>query len=252
MAAGADRLALLCVLLAVSASVSAASRCSSTTFSRDRTFAHCRDLPHLKSSLHWTYDSAGRNLSIAFVATPASPEGWVAWAINPSGGGMRGSQSLIGFHQANGSMGVKTYNITGYGPIAEGRIAFQTADLSAEFSGGAMRIFGKLVLPQGMPTTVKQVWQVGETVANGVPQRHEFNLNNLEAQGLVDLSRGVLVQSPPPAPAPGPNGTSPPTAAGGSPPTPASGSKNVSQIRLGIFFSLSSSTLFSRNYIYVL
>ncbi|KAG6508612.1 auxin-induced in root cultures protein 12-like [Zingiber officinale] len=235
MATGAHlNLALLFVFISVSASVSAASRCSSTTFSADRTFAHCRDLPHLDASLHWTYDSTARNLSIAFVATPASPEGWVAWAINPSGGGMRGSQALIGFHQANGSMGVKTYNITEYGPIAEGRIDFQPADLAAEFSGGAMRIFGKLVLPQKMSPTVKQVWQVGATVANGVPQRHEFDRENLEAVGLVDLSRGVFAQSPPPDPAastPASSGTSPPGAAGGgSPHTPASGCKNLNGI----------------------
>ncbi|XP_074570539.1 cytochrome b561 and DOMON domain-containing protein At4g12980 [Curcuma longa] len=226
MAVGAHHLALLVALLfAASASVSAAGGCSSDKFSSNRTFAHCLDLPHLNSSLHFTYDSAARSLSIAFVAPPAKPEGWVAWAINPTGGGMRGSQALIGFHQADGALAVKTYNISGYGPISEGPIAFETSDLAAEMSGGAMRVFGKLVLPKGMTTTVEQVWQVGATVADGVPQKHGFDKENMEAKGLVDLSKGALVQSPPPAPAPAANGTSPP--APGASPTASASTSNI-------------------------
>ncbi|KAG6505159.1 hypothetical protein ZIOFF_037512 [Zingiber officinale] len=51
---------------------------------------------------------------------------------------------------------------------------------------------------------------------------------------MVDLSRGVFAQSPPPDPAPSTpasSGTSPPgAAAGGSPRTPASGCKNLNGI----------------------
>lgn len=261
MAAGAHHLAFLFALLfAVSASVSSAGGCSSDRFSSNRTFAHCLDLPYLDSSLHFTYDSSARSLSIAFVAPPAKPEGWVAWAINPTGGGMRGSQTLIGFHQADGTLAVKTYNVSRYGPISEGPIAFETSDLAAELSGGAMRIFGKLVLPEGMTPTVEQVWQVGATVANGVPQKHEFNKENMESKGLVDLSKGVLVQSPPPVPAPASsnpaaNGTSP-SAPGSPSPISASGSNvNVSEIKLEnneFFFSTKYFSFFKKkNCIYL-
>ncbi|XP_042426183.1 auxin-induced in root cultures protein 12-like [Zingiber officinale] len=224
MAAGSHNFALLCaLLLAASASVSAAGGCSSDKFSSNRTFAHCLDLPQLNSSLHFTYDSAARSLSIAFVAPPDKPEGWVAWAINPTGAGMKGSQTLIGFHQADGTLAVKTYNISGYGPISEAPIAFETSDLAAELSGGTMRIFGKLVLPKEMTTTtVEQVWQVGETVANGVPQKHRFDKENLESKGFVDLSNGVIVPSPAPAPA----------ATGTSPPAPAPSSSGSNKINV--------------------
>ncbi|XP_042423506.1 auxin-induced in root cultures protein 12-like [Zingiber officinale] len=235
MAAGSHNFALLCALLfAASASVSAAGGCSSDKFSSNRTFAHCLDLPQLNSSLHFTYDSAARSLSIAFVAPPDKPEGWVAWAINPTGGGMRGSQTLIGFHQADGTLAVKTYNISGYGPISEAPIAFDTSDLAAELSGGTMRIFGKLVLPKEMTTTtVEQVWQVGETVANGVPQKHRFDKENLESKGFVDLSNGVIVPSPAPAPAPAANCTSPP-----APAPSASGSNKINVNGIGTAVAL--------------
>ncbi|URE07057.1 hypothetical protein MUK42_18924 [Musa troglodytarum] len=178
------------VILAVASSAGAAGACSSVTFS-NRVYAACSDLPRLSSSLHWSFDAAAATLSIAFVAPPPKPEGWVAWAINPTADGMIGSQALIAFHQPNGSMGVRTYNISGYGSIAEGAIDFQTSDLAAEYSGGVMRVFGKLKLPAGT-TAVKQVWQVGSSVADGVPQQHATELENTQSKGTLDLIKGAV------------------------------------------------------------
>ncbi|CAL9095936.1 unnamed protein product [Musa textilis] len=178
------------VILAVASSAGAAGACSSVTFS-NRVYAACSDLPRLSSSLHWSFDAAAATLSVAFVAPPPKPEGWVAWAINPTADGMIGSQALIAFHQPNGSMGVRTYNISGYGSIAEGAIDFQTSDLAAEYSGGVMRVFGKLKLPAGT-TAVKQVWQVGSSVADGVPQQHATELENTQSKGTLDLIKGAV------------------------------------------------------------
>ncbi|KAJ8504127.1 hypothetical protein OPV22_005013 [Ensete ventricosum] len=192
MAAPGFQLALLSlVIFAVASSAAAAGACSSVTFSSNRVYAACSDLPHLSSSLHWSFDAAAATLSLAFVAPPPKPEGWIAWAINPTADGMIGSQALIAFHQPNGSMGVRTYNITGYGPIAEGAIEFQTSDLAAEYSGGSMRIFGKVKLPAGT-TAVKQVWQVGSSVADGVPQQHATEQENLQSKGKLDLIKGAV------------------------------------------------------------
>ncbi|RWW71944.1 hypothetical protein BHE74_00020266 [Ensete ventricosum] len=192
MAAPGFQLALLSlVIFAVASSAAAAGACSSVTFSSNRVYAACSDLPRLSSSLHWSFDAAAATLSLAFVAPPPKPEGWIAWAINPTADGMIGSQALIAFHQPNGSMGVRTYNITGYGPIAEGAIEFQTSDLAAEYSGGSMRIFGKVKLPAGT-TAVKQVWQVGSSVADGVPQQHATEQENLQSKGKLDLIKGAV------------------------------------------------------------
>ncbi|WOL15565.1 cytochrome b561 and DOMON domain-containing protein [Canna indica] len=188
---------LLLLLSAVATFASAAGGCSSVTFSSNRVYAACSDLPQLSSSLHWSFDAASGNLSLAFVAPPPKPDGWVSWAINPTATGMIGSQALIAFRQPDGTMGVKTYSITGYGPVSEGPIAFPTSGLAAEFVDGAIRLYGNLKLPQGT-TTVNQVWQVGATVASGVPQKHDFKPGNLGSKGTVDLVKATAV-----SPAPG-------------------------------------------------
>ncbi|RWW28799.1 hypothetical protein GW17_00006697 [Ensete ventricosum] len=185
------RLSLLLLLLSAVGYVGAAGACSSVAFSSNRVYAACSDLPRLSSSLHWSYDSASATLSLAFVAPPAKPEGWVAWAINPTGDGMIGSQALIAFHQSDGAMGVQTYNITGYGSISKGPIDFETWDLAAESSGGVTRIYGKMKLAAGT-TVVKQVWQVGSAVVNGVPQKHDLQPDNLQSKGTVDLIKGEV------------------------------------------------------------
>ncbi|XP_009412722.2 cytochrome b561 and DOMON domain-containing protein At4g12980 [Musa acuminata AAA Group] len=190
MAALGFRLSLLLLLSAVGYA-GAAGACSSVAFSSNRVYAACSDLPRLSSSLHWSYDNASATLSLAFVAPPAKPEGWVAWAINPTGDGMIGSQALIAFHQPDGEMGVQTYNITGLGPIAKGPIDFKTWDLAAEYSGGVTRLYGKMKLAAGT-TVVNQVWQVGSAVANGVPQKHDFLQDNLQSKGTVDLVKGAV------------------------------------------------------------
>ncbi|THU68846.1 hypothetical protein C4D60_Mb08t08170 [Musa balbisiana] len=186
------RLALL--LLSAVGYAAAAGGCSSVAFPSNRHYAACSDLPRLSSSIHWSYDSAAATLSFAFVAPPPKPEGWVSWAINPTADGMLGSQALIAFHQPDGSMGVRTYNITGYESIAEGPIDFNASNLAAEYSGGAMRLYGKLKLPAGM-TVVKQVWQVGSSVADGVPQKHGFQPENLQSKGTLDLIKGAISPS---------------------------------------------------------
>ncbi|XP_074586205.1 cytochrome b561 and DOMON domain-containing protein At4g12980-like [Curcuma longa] len=180
-------------LLLLGGFASGASSCSSASLGSNRVYATCSDLPHLSASLHWSYDAASGNLSVAFVAPPAQPDGWVAWAINPTGQGMDGAQALIAFRQPDGSMGAGTYSIKGY-DVKEGPIAFETSDLAAEQSGGVMRIFAKLKLPSGT-TTVNQIWQVGPSVSSGAPQPHDVQPANLQSTGKVDLIRGATSQS---------------------------------------------------------
>ncbi|XP_072999234.1 cytochrome b561 and DOMON domain-containing protein At3g25290-like [Typha latifolia] len=164
--------------------------CLTEKFSSNRVFAACTDLPHLSSSLHWSYNRAASSLSIAYVAPPEAPAGWVAWAINPSGTGMVGSQALIAFKNPNGEMGVKTYNITGYSPIKESAIDYEVSDLAADFVSGKMRMFATVKLPQGMEA-VNQVWQVGSSVTGGVPDKHSFGPDNMAAKGTLDLVKGL-------------------------------------------------------------
>lgn len=120
---------------------------------------------------------------------------------------MAGSQSFIAFKDSNGTMIVKTYNISSYKSIVEGKIAFDVLESSAEFSGGVMRIFATVELPETM-TEFNHIWQVGGSVVDGFPGKHEFLPANLNAKGKLELAgKTGVAGSPAVAPTP-PNGGS--------------------------------------------
>nr|DAD24064.1 TPA_asm: hypothetical protein HUJ06_025527 [Nelumbo nucifera] len=180
-------LGLLVLLLQIHSSHSLT--CSSQTFTSNRLFQNCNDLPHLSSYLHWTYDSSNSSLKIAFVAPPAQPEGWVSWAINPKSTGMAGSQALIAY-QANGSVVVDQYDVQSYQSVDKTKISFDLWDVTGEYSDGVMRIFATFALPKNM-TTLNQVWQVGASLSGGVPAAHAFKAENLNSKGTLDLMAGT-------------------------------------------------------------
>lgn len=154
-------------------------------------YSHCLDLPSLSSFLHYTYDSSNRSLSVAFVATPAKPDGWIAWAINPTAAGMAGAQALVAHKDSKGAMTVKTYNVSSYASIVPEKLAFEVWDTTADESGGFMRLYGKIKVPEGLAKAgkVNQVWQVGPSVtADGSIAKHDFGPGNLNAKGTLDLS----------------------------------------------------------------
>ncbi|KAL2509426.1 Cytochrome [Forsythia ovata] len=111
---------------------------------------------------------------IAFIATPARPNGWIAWAINPTSTGMAGSQALIAFKDSKGAMTVKMCGM-------------RVKESSAEFSNELMRIFDTIVLSDKGKSTVNHVWQVGPSVTSRVPDKHEFQSANLNSKGSLDL-----------------------------------------------------------------
>ncbi|CAK9140880.1 unnamed protein product [Ilex paraguariensis] len=160
--------------------------CSSKNFTNNILYTNCTDLPTLSSYLYWTYEPTNSSLSILFIAPPAKPTGWIAWAINPTGTGMAGSQALIAFQGSNGTMAVKTYNISSYTSVVESKLSFDVLNPRAEYSGGLMMIFATLALPKNM-TTVSQVWQVGASVTSGVPMKHDFGPANLNSKGSLEL-----------------------------------------------------------------
>ncbi|KAL2239658.1 cytochrome b561 and DOMON domain-containing protein At3g25290 [Sesamum indicum] len=191
MASSSQLLASFLLLTSLSLfSPSQSATCTSQTFTGNRLYTFCNDLPSLNSYLHWAYDSAQSTLSIAFVAAPPSPDGWVSWAINPTATGMVGSQALIAFRDPRGGMTVKTYNVSTYGPLTESKVWYEVKESSAEFSGGVIRLFATIVLPEKGRTTVNQVWQVGPSITGGVPDKHEFQPENLNSKGSLDLLRG--------------------------------------------------------------
>ncbi|KAJ0972462.1 hypothetical protein J5N97_020421 [Dioscorea zingiberensis] len=180
---------------------SMAASCSSASFSKNRTYASCEALPHLSAAIHWTFDPANSSISLAFTAPPAASSGWIAWAINPNGVGMIGSQALIAFRHSDGALKVDTFNITSYASIKPSPIDFPSWDLEAEASSGAMVLFAKVKLPKGK-TEINQVWQVGTSVTGGVPDKHAMSPENMAAKGTLNLVKGQGVSTvPTPSPA---------------------------------------------------
>lgn len=159
---------------------------------KNEIYAHCLDLPSLSSSLHFTYDASNRSLSVAFVAAPAKSDGWIAWAINPTATGMAGSQALVAYKDSKGAVIVKLYNVSSYESIVPTKkLSFDVWDTSADESGGLMRIYGKLKVPEELAKAGKlnQVWQVGPSVTpDGMIAKHDFAQPNLNSKGALDLS----------------------------------------------------------------
>ncbi|CAN4111703.1 unnamed protein product [Withania somnifera] len=179
------------LVIAFLISPSLSQTCSSQKFTNNNVYTRCSDLPTLKSFLHWTYDASNSTLSVAFVAPPAKPDGWIAWAINPNDAGMVGAQTLFAFKNSKGEMLVKTYDISSYSSIKESsKLWFDIKEATAEFSGGLMRLFATLVLPEKGKTTLNHVWQVGPSVTNGFPAQHDFQPANLNSKGTLDLLSG--------------------------------------------------------------
>ncbi|KAM0044506.1 putative cytochrome b561 and DOMON domain-containing protein [Helianthus debilis subsp. tardiflorus] len=188
----ASCLFVVIVVLLIS-SAHAQPTCATQKFTNKEQYDRCVDLPQLGCYLHWSLDTVKNTVAIVFIAPPATPDGWVSWAINPTGEGMVGSQSLIAYTAANGSMVVNTYNVSSYGGVVKGKLDFDVTDMKAEHSDGVMRIFATVELPENGRTRVNQVWQVGGAVTEeGVPVRHAFGQGNLGSKGILDLLSGEI------------------------------------------------------------
>ncbi|XP_031475461.1 cytochrome b561 and DOMON domain-containing protein At3g25290-like [Nymphaea colorata] len=186
-------LAFLFFLLFSKATPGSSQQCLSQTFPKGRSFDHCEDLPQLGAFLHWSFRSASSSLDLAFVAPPATPFGWVAWAINPVGQGMIGAQALLAFRGADGGMTVETYNLTSYSSVEPSPISMEVSGLEADVSGGMMRIFATVGIPRGK-TSVNHVWQAGGSMVGSKPAVHGTDFPNLNSKGRLDLQSNTMVR----------------------------------------------------------
>lgn len=165
-----------------------AQTCKSDTFSSNKVYSSCQDLSVLSSFLHWNYDNSTNQVEIAFRRTGATTSSWIAWAINPSGLTMLGSQALVAYQNSSGAMHAYTSPVTSYGTtLGEGTLSFAVSGLSATFENSEMTIFATLSL-DGMSTTVNQVWQEGP-LSGGVPASHDTSssADNMKSVSTVNF-----------------------------------------------------------------
>ncbi|KAL5717788.1 hypothetical protein ACHQM5_010753 [Ranunculus cassubicifolius] len=184
----------VCIVISLVLSSSAQNQlCGGQTFTSNRIFSACNDLPVLNSFLHWSYDSTNRTVNLAYRLTNIDANRWVAWAINPTAATMVGSQALVAF-QASGRMNAYTAPITSYGStLQQGDLSFQVPAISAEYSNREMTIYATIVLPPGS-TTVNQVWQEGPLSGN-TPGPHVTSGANVQSMGRIDFQSGQTTQT---------------------------------------------------------
>lgn len=192
MASRRAPLVVLALSLLVAVAPANCLTCSTQKLTSSNLYSTCLDLPALGSALHYSYDAANSSAAVAFVAAPEKSGGWVSWALNPTGTGMLGCQALIAFKDlSSGAMTVKTYNVSSYASVEESRISFEVWDMAAEENAadGTMRIYAKIKVP-GDASKLNQVWQVGPSVTDGEPDKHDFAQANLMAKGTLNLVAG--------------------------------------------------------------
>ncbi|KAH9679633.1 cytochrome b561 and DOMON domain-containing protein [Citrus sinensis] len=120
------------------------------------------------------------------------PTRWVAWAINPTGKGMVGSQSLVAYRNPNGILKAYTSPVMSYGTnLQEGNLSFKVPKISADFSNNEMIIYATIVLPKNM-TTVSHVWQEGPVRGDNHLGMHPLGGDNVKSMGTLDLLSGKV------------------------------------------------------------
>ncbi|KAL2349038.1 hypothetical protein Fmac_003038 [Flemingia macrophylla] len=194
---------VLCMSVLISLLLtSSAQTCKSQTFTNNKVFTSCSDLPHLSSYLHWTYNQSTGKLDLAFRHSQiTAPDRWVAWAINPDNNlnsAMIGAQALVAISQSSGAPTVYTSSIASYSTqLAEGNISYAHSGLSATRENSEITIYAILTLPMGT-TSLVHLWQDGP-LSGSTPQIHNTSSSNLQAKQNLHLLSG---SAPTPAPAP--------------------------------------------------
>jgi len=171
--------------------------CKSQNFTNNEIFTSCRDLPHLTSYLHWTYDQTTGKLDIAFRHTGiTNTNRWVAWAINPSkdlASSMTGAQALVAVPQSSGTLKAYTSPIVNSGTqLTEGNISYPHSRLSATHENNEVTIYASITLPAGT-TSLVHLWQDG-AMSGSTPQQHDMTSANTQSKENLDLLSGASEQ----------------------------------------------------------
>ncbi|WCJ33005.1 Cytochrome b561 and DOMON domain-containing protein At5g35735 [Euphorbia peplus] len=187
------KLCFLCVLVCVTPCLSQnqTTTCKSYSFSNNKVFQSCIDLPVLTSFLHWTYYPSTLTADIAFRKTGTSTASWIVWSLNPTAQSMLGSQALVAFHNSAGIPTAYTTQIDSYHPtMLNGNLSFGVSNIRAEYANNEMIIFATLQLDNTLIKT-NQVWQEGPMSGTGFGMHH-MSRDNLRCVGTIDFSTGSV------------------------------------------------------------
>ncbi|MED6157109.1 hypothetical protein PIB30_020265 [Stylosanthes scabra] len=189
----------MCVLSSVLVTTSLAQTCRTQSFSNNKVFKNCRDLPQLTSYFHWTYDKPSGILDIAFRhGGITTTNRWVAWGINPSNDlvtPMIGAQALVYLPQSSGNPRAYTTSIQSTATqLQESSIRYPISGLSATYSNSEVTIFATLTLPNDTSSIV-HVWQDGPLSSSNVPQEHRHDSGHQSSMETLQLVSGQTQQA---------------------------------------------------------
>ncbi|XVF81500.1 hypothetical protein PTKIN_Ptkin15bG0160200 [Pterospermum kingtungense] len=178
-----------CLVVSFLASSSSAQTCRTQSFSNNKLYTSCSDLSALNCYLHWTYDQAAGTVDLAFRHTGTTSSRWSAWAINPSGASMLGSQALVAYVNSSGVPHAFTSSIDSMSPsMQQSNLSFGVPNISATFENNEMTIFAVLSIPSNLSST-NQVWQEGP-VSNDQLGIHPTTGANMQSAGSVNFLTG--------------------------------------------------------------
>lgn len=177
---------------------------SFTFVNSTKNITRCKKLWSLGAELGWNLHNTTNSsnavaiLDIVFAVKSPSPNGWVAWGVNPGPKPrMVGTRALIAIGQPNGSPVVATYNVTA--DVKKGcklensSIELRVENMRAQYSAGTgvMTLWARLNLPSDYNVSgLNQVWQVGANAAGMVPRMHAMKLENFDSAEKIDLVTG--------------------------------------------------------------
>ncbi|KAG8365038.1 hypothetical protein BUALT_Bualt18G0061400 [Buddleja alternifolia] len=161
--------------------------CSTHPLFTNNLYKACNNLPTLNSFIHWNYHQLNHTVDIAYRHTGVTTSNWIAWCLNPSGGGMIGSQCLIAYRNSTGLLHAYTSSITSYATrLEEGSLSFRVPKIGAEFNDNEMIIYASLELPNGT-TKFAEVWQYGP-VSGDTLGMHPTDRDNMRSIATIDFA----------------------------------------------------------------
>ncbi|KAI3846367.1 hypothetical protein MKW92_001744 [Papaver armeniacum] len=178
------------ILFSLIFSTSNAQTCTNYTFSSNKIYSSCNDLPVLNAYLHWNYNSTSKTMDIAFRHTNMTSSKWVAWGINPTAKGMIGTQALVAFQDSNGTLKAFTSSVTGYTTqLQQGNLTFGVPSISAQLVNNEITIFATLELLSSNTSTITQLWQEGPVKGDSL-MAHVTSGDNIKSVDTLDLLSG--------------------------------------------------------------
>ncbi|KAI4319894.1 hypothetical protein MLD38_033438 [Melastoma candidum] len=156
--------------------------CKDYAFHNGNTYESCIDHYVLGTFLHWNYSSATSIADVAFRRPATTSSQWIAWAINPIGRAMVGSQALVAYLTTDGTVRAYTSPIESrVTQLTEGPLSFPASNVSGSYVDGELTIFARLQVASGVVSSSTQVWEVGMMSSPGVPAGHPPDGDNIRS-----------------------------------------------------------------------